>query len=106
MAKEKLRKYRSIPVTVDGIRFPSKREAKRYFELLLLQQQGKITELVVHRRWPIVVGGIKVCVYESDFEYKDNGLLVVEDAKGVRTRVYKLKKKLMLACHRIQIREV
>lgn len=52
-----------------------------------------------------MVNGIKVCEYEDDFSYKENGVLVVEDAKGMRTPLYRLKKKLMRAALGIEIKE-
>lgn len=48
----------------------------------------------------------KSCVYIADFEYRENGRLVVEDVKGVRTEAYKIKRKLMLWRYGIKIREV
>lgn len=46
------------------------------------------------------------CAYYADFVYKRNGVQIVEDVKGMRTEVYKIKKKLMLERYGIRIVEV
>jgi len=87
--------------------FDSRAEYHRYLELLILEKAGKIYMLKRQTEFPIVVNGVKVCRYRADFTYDDgtkNG--VVEDVKGVRTAIYRLKKKLMLACYGITIKEV
>ena len=99
-------KYHARPTEVDGIRFASKREAKRYGELRLLEKQDKIVGLLLQPKYDLVVNGQKICTYVADFRYWDQGILVVEDAKGFKTRDYKLKRKLMKAIHGIDIREV
>lgn len=111
-------KYRAVPTTVDGVRFASKKEAKRYGELRLLEKAGQIKKLQMQGRWGIVVNGHKICTYVSDFEYQepDDSVVpdggsrfwrpVVEDVKGFKTPSYRLKKKLMKACYGIDIREV
>lgn len=89
----------------------SKREAARCDELHLLQQGGEISNLEIHRRFPLFAyGGEKVAEYEADFCYYDEKILsgpnfIVEDVKGVKTAVYQLKKRLMKACHSIDILE-
>jgi hypothetical protein len=103
-----LSKYRNVPTVVDGKRFPSKREAKRYGELRFQQDAtGLIADLQTQVRYRIEVNGVKVCDYVADFVYRDlvTGETVVEDCKGFRTDVYKLKAKLMKAVHGITIRE-
>lgn len=101
-------KYRNEPVVVDGLRFASKREAQRWGELRLRARLGEVADL--HRQAPYacVVAGVQVCVYVADFVYRDvpTGRWHVEDAKGVRTAVYRLKKRLMKACHNIDVEEV
>lgn len=101
-------KYRNIPTFVNGRRFASKREADRYCTLVRAEQAGEIAGLECQPRYPLVVNGVKIGVYVADFRYAmvDTRTLVVEDAKGVRTPVYRLKAKLMQACHGITIREV
>jgi hypothetical protein len=101
-------KYGAVPVVVNGIRFASKREAARYETLVMLERAGQIRDLKLQTSWPLLVGSVKVATYRDDFSYIDvaNGELVVEDSKGVRTPVYRLKRKLMAAIYGIEIREV
>ncbi len=102
----KARKYRNEPVTVDGQRFASKKEAARYQELLLMQRAGEIRDLVCQWRYPLEVNGVHVCFYVADFVYTTReGQSVVEDCKGMRTPVYKLKAKLMFGVYGIKIKE-
>ena len=102
----KPRKYRNEPTEVDGHRFASLAEARRYMDLKRLQDAGEISQLRLQPRYPIVINGIPVCVYVADFSYIGSTGIVVEDVKGVRTAVYRLKNKLMRAVHGIDITEV
>lgn len=104
-----MNKYRNKPIQVDGIRFASKAEAKRYGELTLLEKAGEIADLKVHPSFYLTVNGIEVCKYVADFAYwvvPGNRKYVVEDVKGVRTRDFVIKKKLMLACLGINVEEI
>lgn len=95
-------KYHSKKVTVDGITFDSKREANRYCELKLLVKAGEITNLKLQPAFELIPrfrknGKVyRKTVYIADFSYFDTRTMkdVVEDAKGVKTPVYALKKKL------------
>ena len=125
----KTNKYNAKKVSVDGIEFDSKKEAKRYQELLLLQKAGeiymlerqKVYELLPAQREPDTVGkrgGVikgklleRAVEYVADFVYTDkNGKTVVEDVKGFREggayAVFVLKRKLMLYRYGIKIIEV
>ena len=102
----KRNKYRAQPTVIDEIRFASKREATRYQDLKVMEQLGLISGLELQPAYPIIVDRMKVCTYKADFRYIENGALVVEDAKGMKTPVYRLKKKLMKALYGIEIREV
>lgn len=93
--------------------FDSQAEANRYYELLLLQRAGRISDLqcqVKFRLLPAQYVG-KKCIfkavdYVADFTYYDEtGEYVVEDVKGYRTDVYKLKAKMMYYFHHIRIKE-
>ena len=96
-----------------GKTFDSRREAVRYQELLYLLRQGLISELELQvpfelipsqkRDGKVVERPVK---YIADFVYKENGETVVEDVKGVRTKDYVIKRKLMLWEFGIKIREV
>jgi len=95
-------KYGAKPTEVDGIKFPSKREARRYGALKLLEKGGKISALRRQVRYRLV----QVVHYVADFVYIDeSGVEVVEDVKGYKTPEYKAKKKLMESQHQIVIRE-
>lgn len=101
-------KYRNVRTTVDGITFDSKREAERYGELKTMEAAGVISDLELQPRFPLTVNDERVGTYVGDFMYHDNEDMryVVEDAKGVRTDVYKLKRKLVKAIYDITIQEV
>lgn len=102
-------KYKNQKVYVDAHEFDSKKEARRYGELKLMQRLGLVRNLEIHKRYPIYVNERLICNYEADFVYEeehgDAWRRVVEDCKGVRTRDYVLKKKLMHACNGIDIKE-
>jgi hypothetical protein len=98
-------KFGAIKSTVDGFRFASLKEARRYGALKMLQRAGKVSQLALQVTFTITVNNIKVCDYVADFTYMQNGKFIVEDVKGVRTRIYSLKKKLMWAVLNIKIKE-
>lgn len=86
-------KYRNVRTEADGHIFDSAREAERYGELRLLYEAKEIAALMIQVPFPLP-GGI---TYLADFVYYDlrRQAYIVEDAKGVRTKEYILKKKLM-----------
>lgn len=93
-------KYRNTKCEVDGIQFDSRKEAARWVELQGLEQSGAIQALRRQVRIPVIVAGVKVCVYVADFVYIARGRRVVEDVKSAFTRklpVYRLKKKVLAA---------
>lgn len=92
-------KYRAKPTVIDGVRFASKKEAARYCALKLREKIGDISNLTLQPVFPIVIGGQPVAKYVADFSYFHNGAYVVEDVKGMRTPVYRLKKKLVEALY-------
>ena len=99
-------KFRNVPTVVDGKRFASKKEARRYAELRLCEKAGEIKGLELQPSYPLDFNGYHICTYRGDFRYRDGAALVVEDAKGVKTDAYKIKKKLMLAIYGIDVKEV
>lgn len=128
-ARVKGSKYLNKKIAVNGIEFDSKKEARRYQELLDLLDAGEISdlrlqvpyELIPAQKEPPTIGvrgGIKpgktierAVIYICDFQYHDkNGNLVVEDVKGYKIggaySLFKIKKKLMLWRHGISVREV
>jgi hypothetical protein len=101
-------KYRAKPTTIDGIRFASKAEARRYQELKLLERAGEIHNLETHPKYTLSVNNQVICTYTADFRYEESGEVIVEDVKSrpTMTPVYRLKKKLMKAIYDIDIKEV
>lgn len=125
-------KYGNRKVVIDGILFDSQREANRWCELSLLQRAGAIRNLERQVKFELIPAQYEVfarysgktekrlkdgkrlvekaCTYIADFTYEqrsgDTWEKVVEDAKGCRTEVFRIKKKLMLYVHGIRIVEV
>ena len=99
-------KYSAKKVTLDGYTFDSKAEGRRYEELKLLVSGRKIHGLETHPKFFVVINGQEVCKIIMDFSYYQDGKLVVEDVKGVRTQTYRLKKRLLEATHGIKIIEI
>lgn len=87
-------KYGAQKTVVDGLRFDSKKEAMRWQELKKLESIGAIQNLERQVSIPLHVAGVKVCTYRADFMYEMDGVVVVEDAKGYQTEVFKLKWKI------------
>lgn len=101
------RKYRNVPVVIDDMRFDSKAEGARYQALKLLVQAGEIAQVQIHPRFQLRINDVDVATYVGDFGYvTKEGQYVVEDVKGMKTPAYRIKKRLMKALHRIEIREV
>ena len=101
-------KYKNVRVELDGHVFASRKEARRYGQLKLLLAAGEITDLNLQVKIRCVVNSTKVCDYIADFAYycRRRAQMVHEDVKGIRTPVFRLKKKLVLACTGIEITEV
>ena len=119
-------KYGNRKIQFDGQTFDSKKEMRHYTELLLLEKAGKIKDLqrqvkfqlIPAQREPDIIGpkgGVKPgkliereVAYIADFVYVDSrtGERVVVDTKGVRTKEYVIKRKMMLYFHGIRIKEV
>lgn len=104
-------KYHSKKVIIDDIEFMSKKEGNRYLQLKKLQEEGIISDLKMQVPYiliePFVLNGKKYrkMEYVADFVYMRDGEKIVEDTKGYRTEVYKIKKKLMAYLYHIQIKE-
>lgn len=103
-------KYRNIKTVVDGITFDSKKEAKRYTELRMMEKAGEIENLEIQFKFNLSINKITVCAYVADFIYdKKNKVNIIEDVKSEITRknpVYRIKKKLMKAIYDLDIAEV
>ena len=105
-------KYRNHKITVNGIVYDSKKEARRHAELLLMERAGAIKNLERQVKYVLIpsqkIDGKVVereLAYKADFRYTQNGKTVVEDVKGFKTPEYKIKRKLMLYIHGVRIKE-
>ncbi len=114
MAKRK-NKFGNVKTWVGDQQFDSKKEARRYGELCLLERAGEITDLECQVSFDFKIDG-KVLkskakrrvTYVADFVYKEKGKRIVEDVKSVATeadRVYRIKRALMRHVNGIVIRE-
>lgn len=123
-------KYGNKKVYAYGIKFDSKKEAERYIELRFLQEKGLIHDLELQKKFVLIPAqyaesnevykrGEKAgqrkrgklleheVAYYADFDYYTaEGEHVVEDTKGVKTKEYIIKRKLMLREYGIKIKEV
>lgn len=121
-------KYHAKKVKVGGQTFDSKKEYKRYCELMLLEAGGKIHNLKRQVKYVLIPAQYeqgegaytkgkhkgeprrgklleRECAYYADFVYEFLGKTIVEDCKGMRTETYKIKRKLMLERYGIRIEE-
>ena len=118
-----MNKYHNQKVTTgDGIVHDSRREAERWSQLKLLERVGKIVNLQRQVKFVLIPAQYDVpkgkqkrgkllereCSYIADFQYQDKetGELVIEDTKGVRTKDYVIKRKLLLKEYGLKIKEV
>lgn len=117
-------KYRAKSVEIDGVRFASKKEGRRYTDLKMLQRGGYIVGLEIHPKFEMCSeNGQKVGVYTADFAYwqkvgtehvlprkhRLTGMTYfVEDVKSsaTRTTAYRLRKRIVEAQYGIEIQEV
>ena len=92
-------KYKNIITEYQGIKFHSKKEAKRYGDLLLLQKMNYIKDLEIQPKIPLIVNNKTIGSYIGDFKYFDNKLkkTIIEDvkSKATITPLYRLKKKIL-----------
>jgi hypothetical protein len=102
-------KYHNRKVTVDGITFDSVKEASKWQELRMLERAGEITGLVRQQKIELIPKTklYRACYYVCDFIYFDKreNKTIYEDVKGVRTKEYLLKRKLLYWRHGIEIKE-
>ena len=125
----KKQKYLNKKINVNGEIFDSKKEYKRFLELELLEKSGAISNLQRQVKFVLIPtqherierhsektgkrlkDKLKVveheCSYFADFVYyNQNGEMIVEDTKGMRTTDYIIKRKLMLFIHGLKINEI
>ena len=108
-------KYHNKKIQKDGETFDSVKEYRRWLELKQLEQQGEIFELRRQVKFELIPSqkidgkvAERAVAYVADFVYLDTytGKTVVEDTKGVRTKDYIIKRKIMLWVHGIRVKEV
>lgn len=101
--KTKPSKYKNKRIVVDGEKYDSKDEFNRYNYLRSVQSIFKF-ELLRQVNYKLIVNGVKICTYRADFVLVfPCGKTIVEDYKGMITREFVLKKKLMKAIYGIDI---
>ncbi len=99
-----MNKYGAIQTTIDGIRFDSRAEARRYSELKLLEMAGEISDLKCHPQFELQPKfkhngeTIRAICYTADFSYMEDGRLIVEDVKSTATKTtaFQLRRRLLL----------
>jgi hypothetical protein len=100
--KPKKNKYGAKKIEIDGHKFDSQAEGRRYAELKLQQHCGIISDLELQ---PVFIlqskfkydGKVERSIkYVADFQYEKDGKTIIEDTKGKRTAVYKIKRKMLL----------
>lgn len=124
--KQNKSKYGANKTEIDGIVFDSRKEARRYTDLKLLERAGMIKDLQLQVKYELIPiqrepdtigkrGGVikgkvieRPVYYMADFVYMITGTgeKVVEDTKGFRTKEYIIKRKLMLYKYGLRIREI
>ena len=105
-------KFKNIKETRNGMKFSSKKEARRHDELMLMQKFGIINSLQLQVKYELIPPmkllrkTERAVHYVADFVYyTKDGQLVVEDVKGIKTRDYIIKRKMMAFIHGIEILE-
>lgn len=110
MRKNKFNAKRTSCGATDHPAHASRKEAIRCSELQALQKGKLIRGLVQQPKFPIVIYGEKICTYIGDWVFEERGpdgewRKVLADCKGMKTPIYKIKKKLVKAIYGITIRE-
>lgn len=106
-------KFHNKDCDYDGHHFDSLAERDRYVELKLMQEMGVIEGLELQKKYVLVPKGrytsgkaYAEISYIADFVYKYNGEIIVEDVKGYKTDIYRMKKKMMANVYGIEVQEV
>jgi hypothetical protein len=93
-------KYGAKRVTVDGIAFDSKRESRRYELLKAMQAAGEIKRFHRQVTFDLEGGVIYICDFQV-FHLDDS--VVYEDSKGVRTKEFNMKRRMVRARYGVEI---
>lgn len=106
--KKPTNKYNAKRVLLDGICFDSQTEANYYAALKLRERAGEVTDIELQRRYELAPHGVHVAFYIADFVFFDRILCRrrIVDVKGFATREFKMKSRLMKACHGIEVEVV
>lgn len=107
--KPKRSKYGNKRVLLDGITFDSKAEANYYAALKLRERAGEVSGIELQRAFPIIVGGVRVGEYLSDFafiDHRQDDRLRVIDVKGCDTPLSRFKRKCVEAFYQIKVEVV
>ena len=106
----KRNKFGAKKTTIDGMVFDSKWEATTWCNLKIRERVGEIVGLQRQIPFDLIVNGQKICSYRADFVWTevDTGERVVADAKSPATMTpeFRLKSKLMMACHGIVVQPI
>lgn len=97
-------KYKNKKIIYDGIKFDSQKEKNYYIKLKVLEEYGKIKDLKLQVKYELQPSfkfndkTIRSINYIADFVYYDvdQDKTIIVDAKGMKTEVYKIKKKMMM----------
>lgn len=104
-------KYGNKKTEVGGIVFDSKKEARRWAELKLMMDAGEITNLQRQVKYELIPAIIldgkkqRAIHYVADFQYIKDGIFTIEDSKGFKTDVWKIKRRLMKHIHGLEVVE-
>ena len=120
-----MRKYRNKEIVVDGIKFQSIKEGRRFQSLRIMEKAGIIKDLrrqvtftlippqdIRDRKTGKHLRTERAIKYRADFMYTDSSDVrtIVEDVKGYKGgqayTIFKIKKKLMLYLYGIEVDEV
>ena len=104
-----MNKYRNKKIDIDGLTFDSIAESRRYLILKQMENVGDITHLRLQPKFDYMAENSKkkLFTYKADFDYcTDDGQYVVEDVKGFKTAIYRLKKKLIEDRFNVKITEI
>lgn len=105
-------KYRALKTTVGGVTFDSGLEARRYTQLVMLEEGEVISNLQLQPKFRLMDSykydgkTIKAIDYIADFMYEEDGKRIVEDVKGIRTKEYIIKSKLFIKKYIIDQKDV
>lgn len=107
--RPKRHKYNATAVTVDGIRFASKREAAYYGTLKMREKAGEVSAVELQKPYTFTSpDGTLLATYRADFCFWDHTAdrFRVVDVKGVETAEFRMKKRMMRAFYGIEVEVV